>query len=317
MKIDVAERDATRANGARETEQSKEGVDDHELEQLDQALNGLESHGSRARGGAQDRLLKRIRGSAKSPANRIKSRPGQEEQDSSAYNDTHESRYDGNYALTKVAEFDSRMTFLESILGLDALPLPTQDRNSAQPILPTLTKLEKQLSALSSSSGSTLDSMGKRVRQLTQDTEKLDEARKSAKTSLEVLKASHEDARHSAMASGTNAAILEDSEQTSKINALYGTLATIESLAPLLPSVLDRLRSLRLIHADAANASQSLSSVEQKQSDMAEEIKSWREGLQKVEAVMKDGESRMGENTKVVEAWVKELEGRIQRIGSP
>ena len=79
--------------------------------------------------------------------------------------------------------------------------------------------------------------------------------------------------------------------------------------------MLDRLRSLRLIHADAAGASQSLAAVEKKQAEMGEEIRSWREGLRKVEEVMRGGEERMKGNARVVEKWVKELEGRVRALG--
>lgn len=108
---------------------------------------------------------------------------------------------------------------------------------------------------------------------------------------------------------------LGDPEQISKINALYGTLSTIESLSPLLPSVLDRLRSLRAIHADAATASQNLTLVESRQADMAEEIRSWREGLERMEGMVTKGEESMTGNAEMVEGWVRELEGRMERLG--
>jgi nuclear migration protein JNM1 len=107
---------------------------------------------------------------------------------------------------------------------------------------------------------------------------------------------------------------LEDPEQIAKVNALYGTLATIESLSPMLPAVLDRLRSLRAIHADAATASESLGRVEKRQEDMGTEIQRWREGLEKVEAAMLEGEKTMGGNMTVVEGWVKELEAKMESL---
>lgn len=220
--------------------------------------------------------------------------------------------------LVKIADFDTRITFLESILGIDSIPLPTQGRPAHKAILPVLDTLDRKISTMSSSSPSYLDTVGKRIRQLTQEAEKLDEARKSAKTSLEALSSSQEEKRTNSATHGEAAAVagLDNPELSSKINALFGTLPTIESLAPLLPSVLDRLRSLRLIHADAANASRNLADVEKRQAEMAEEIRSWREGLEKVEESMKTGEKRLVENTKVIEEWVKDLEGRIGKLGS-
>jgi nuclear migration protein JNM1 len=162
--------------------------------------------------------------------------------------------------------------------------------------------------------------MSRRVRQLTQDAEKLKEARTAAKAAQEALRSSENDAPPTSTPSSRSqniaqsSASVDDEDQAAKINALYGTLPTIEKLAPLLPPVLDRLRSLRTIHADAAGASEALKEVERQQQEMAAEIRKWREGLDKVEAVMKASEGRIGGNMKVVEGWVKELEARMAKL---
>jgi nuclear migration protein JNM1 len=135
----------------------------------------------------------------------------------------------------------------------------------------------------------------------------LDEARKSAKVAQEDLRAASGDSK---MEDDDDI----DSEQVAKINALYGTLATIEHLSPMLPSLLDRLRSLRAIHADAATASETLEKVAKGQEDMAGDIRKWREGLEKVEQAIKQGEQTMGGNMKAVEGWVKDLEERMARL---
>ena len=320
LKTDVEKR---RLNGENRPEEENQppddDIDEEGLELLSHALKSIDMLDAKSGSSAESRLVRRLAVPVKPESLSLASGasdPSQQSQDKSTYTVTYAPEYQANHALAKAADFDARLTLLETILGLDSLPLPTQEKSSTKAVLPTLENLERQISTLSSSSGSTLDSMGKRVRQLTQDAEKLDEARKSAKVSYESLKASKDEAIASEVVTGESMGSIEDPEQTSKINALYGTLATIESLAPLLPSVLDRLRSLRLIHTDAANASQSLANVEKKQAEMAEDIKSWREGLEKVEAVMKDGESRMSGNMKVVEGWVKELEERMQKLSA-
>ncbi len=234
------------------------------------------------------------------------------------YTMTYAPTYQHNNTLAKVADFDARLAMLETVLGVEAIPLPSQDASPAKAVIPILASLDKQISTLSSSTELSLDSVSRRVRQLTQDTEKLDEARKSAKAAQEELTEYTLPAHINALSKTEEAKsdkIIDHFEQTSKINALYGTLSTIESLAPLLPSLLDRLRSLRYIHADAATASQSLAKVEARQEAMVEEIKGWREGLEKVEKAMEQGEQTMNGNTKMVEGWVKELEDRMQTLG--
>ncbi|KAI9640656.1 hypothetical protein NHQ30_010963 [Ciborinia camelliae] len=220
----------------------------------------------------------------------------------STYTVTYAPTYQQSHALAKAADFDGRLALLEKVLGLNS----TMDSTSNSiAVLPTLDILERQVSILTESTPSSLDSISRRVRTLTQEAEKLEESRKSAKAAQDSLRSaggeiSPDDG--------------EDSEQISKINALYGTLPTIENLAPLLPSLLDRLRSLRAIHADAATASENLDRVEQRQVEMSNDIKKWQEGLEKVEEAIKQGETVIGGNMKVVEGWVKDLEDKMSKI---
>ena len=44
----------------------------------------------------------------------------------------------------------------------------------------------------------------------------------------------------------------------------------------LLPHLLDRLRSLRVIHADAATTKFTLDQIDKQQDEMAEDIKKWQ-----------------------------------------
>jgi nuclear migration protein JNM1 len=226
--------------------------------------------------------------------------------ESATYTVTYAPTYQQSHALAKAADFDGRLALLEKALGISPAELPSLNESSTpKAILPTLDTLQRQISVISESTPSSLDSISRRVRTLTQEAERLEESRKAAKTAQDVLRAAGGDFTSEER---------EDSEQVAKINALYGTLSTIESLAPLLPSLLDRLRSLRAIHADAATASESLDRTEKKQAEMASDIKKWREGLEKVEEAMKNGETVMSGNMKVVEGWVKDLEQKMEKL---
>jgi len=226
--------------------------------------------------------------------------------DSATYTITYAPTYQQSHALAKAADFDGRLALLEKALGISAAELPSSTANGVpKPILPTLDTLQRQISVISESTPSSLDSISRRVRALTQEAERLEDSRKAAKLAQDALRAAGGD-----IASEDG----EDSEQVAKINALYGTLPTIENLAPLLPSLLDRLRSLRAIHADAATASDSLDRVERQQTEMAADIKKWREGLEKVEEALKQGETTMSGNMKAVEGWVKELEQKMEQL---
>lgn len=230
-----------------------------------------------------------------------------------SYTVTYAPTYQQSHALAKAADFDARLSLVETLLGVETIHLPTQDRPSYAAVLPTLDSLDRQISTLSSSTNSSLDLIDRKVKQLTQDTQKLAEARTSARTAQDALNLSLEIAVIDPNKQMQDA---EMSEKNAKINALYGTLPTIDSLAPLLPSVLDRLKSLQSVHAGAASASQNLLKLEAQQQSMSEELKSWREGLEKVEKAVEQGEQTMMGNAKVVEAWVKELEDRMRKMGA-
>ncbi|KAB5580143.1 Dynamitin-domain-containing protein [Coniochaeta sp. 2T2.1] len=227
--------------------------------------------------------------------------------DTATYTVTYAPSYEQTHALAKAADFDRRLVLLEKSLGIGSSAFPELDANGLpRAVLPTLETLQKQISTLSDASTSSLDTITRRVRTLTQEAENLEKARQNAKAAQEALASTGV-----APQEGPDA---EESEQTAKINALYGTLPTIENLAPLLPPLLDRLRSLRAIHADAATASETLARIDKRQTDMAGDINQRREGLEKVEAAMQQGEAAMGGNMKVVEGWVKELEAKVAKL---
>ncbi|KAI4867531.1 Dynamitin-domain-containing protein [Hypoxylon rubiginosum] len=229
--------------------------------------------------------------------------PTQPTVDGTTYTVTYAPSYEQSHALAKAADFDRRLVLLEKAIGITSSAMPELEGNGLpRAIMPTLDTLQNQILTLSEASTSSLDSISRRVRTLTQEAEQLEKSRKAAKAAQDSL------------ATGGSPVELDDSEQTAKINALYGTLPTIESLAPLLPPLLDRLRSLRAIHADAATASDTLEHIEQSQSDMATDIKQWREGLEKIEAAMNEGETAMTANMKTVDGWVKDLEVKVSKL---
>ena len=289
-----------------------------DLDSLSRALDGVESSSRSGVSRAATRLIRRIESAAPSqapPTNGVATQPSQQPLTSPAYTFNYAPTYPKDHTLAKVADFDARLTMLETILGVDTVPLATQHRADAKPILPALGSLQRQMSVVSNATDSSLESKSRRIKQLTKDAEKLTEARKAAKAAQEALSDSDASSRRPSVANiGTASEEMEDPERLSKINALYGTLPTIESLSPLLPPLLDRLRSLRSVHAEAANANQRLSKAESRQAVIADELKSWREGLEKIEGVLARNEQTMNGNMSSVEGWVRELEERVKQL---
>lgn len=223
--------------------------------------------------------------------------------DDATYTVTYAPTYEQSHALAKATDFDRRLLMLEKGLGINASLLPEAGADGLpRAILPTLDSMNKQISTLSEASTANLDAISRRVRTLAQEQDKLNDSREKAKSLREEL--------------GRNgsAAQPEESEQEAKINALYGILPTIENLTPILPPLLDRLRSLRAIHADAATASDTLARIEKQQAEMAAELKQWNEGLVKIETAIKEGNDSVEKNKQVMEEWVKDLEERMEDL---
>ncbi|KAL1651197.1 hypothetical protein SLS58_000535 [Diplodia intermedia] len=248
-------------------------------------------------------------------------------------------------ALSRAADFDARLSQLEKALGLNANNMPDIAAYPPRSILHNLDTLERQLQTISEVSTSSLDAASRRVQKLTQEAERLDELRRSARASQDggssptggrqrssTVSANAAAAAAAAAAGGGGApmapdgaggpppemmgAYIEDPERVAKINALFGTLQTIEHLSPTLPLVLERLRTLRLIHTSAGTAAHTLDELEKRQAEQAEEIRQWGDALTKVEESLKQGEGTLQDNIKTVGDWVRDLEARIAKFAA-
>ncbi|KAI9802199.1 MAG: hypothetical protein M1825_002919 [Sarcosagium campestre] len=280
------------------------------------------ARGPSAAGGAEAQLVRKINTSlvAAGPRHTTISQTDNDEGQGistlPSYTINYAPDFEQTHTLAKVADFDSRLLLLEKVLGLPS-PL-SMDFNPPTPILQNLGTLQDQLKTLVDASPASLDALSRRVRQLTHETEKFDEARRQLKAGakqVETSRPGHDDDEDEGAAGDTSADGGIDEERAAKVTALYGTLPTIENLAPLLPPLLDRLRSLRDIHAGAADASDTLAEVEKRQEEMEKEIQGWRESLEQTEASMRRNEETLKGNVQVVEGWVRDLEARLAKAG--
>lgn len=306
--IEEAKEQYGKLKAAEKTPEDADAAGEDELASLSQVLDEISRQPETLSQGLGFRPLRTAPASVKAPAESV-DQPDAEEGTSATYTVTYAPTYEQTHALAKAADFDQRLALLERAIGIGSSALPELDSSGLpRAIVPTLEKLQQQVSTLSGASSSSLDTISRKVRQLTQEAEQLEKSRRQAKLARDAL------ATTVTGASSPGTPDSEESEQTTKINALYSTLPTIETLTPLLPPLLDRLRSLRTIHTDAATASEALDRIEKRQTDMASDIQQWREGLEKIEASIKDGDVSMGNNMKVVEGWVKDLEEKMAKL---
>jgi nuclear migration protein JNM1 len=203
------------------------------------------------------------------------------------------------YVLSQAADFDKRISQLENNLGLNGNTMPELSDRPSFPVFSTLQTLEQTLGLLGDASTNNLEGAIQQIRKLTADAEQ--------------LKATREDAARSGSVSGdSNSPAYPDQE--AKINALYGTLPSIDKLSPILPLVLERLRTLRLVHTSAWQADEVLSELEKRQSKQEEEIKKWERQLVIVEKDMEKATTTMHNNIKVVGDDVKKIEARVEKL---
>ncbi|RAR15634.1 dynactin subunit 2 [Stemphylium lycopersici] len=205
------------------------------------------------------------------------------------------------FVLNQAAEFDRRITQMEGSLGLNANTMPELSEHTPFPVAATLTRLEQTLGLIGDASSNNLDTVTQNVKKLTAEAEHLKEVRKEA-------------AEAGAASNDNKVAAYPDQE--AKINALYGTLPSIDKLSPILPLVLERLRTLRFVHTSAWQADEVLTELERRQSTQEQEIKKWERQLEILEKDMKKAETTMINNIKTVGDDVKMLEGKMAKLVS-
>ncbi|KAJ4992145.1 Arp2/3 complex [Stagonosporopsis vannaccii] len=199
------------------------------------------------------------------------------------------------YVLAQAAEFDQRMIRMEHSLGLNGNTIPEMGEGTTFPVFTTLQRLEQTLGAIGDASTNNLDAASQQIKKLMGEAEDLKEAR------LEASRAGSSD----------NSTGLD---QEAKVNALYGTLPSIDKLSPVLPLVLERLRTLRLVHTSACQADEVLTELESRQAKQEEEIKNWEKQLELVEEDVKKQEKAMQGNVKVVGNDIKMLEEKLAKL---
>jgi nuclear migration protein JNM1 len=203
------------------------------------------------------------------------------------------------YVLHQAADFDKRITQLENSLGLNGNTMPELSDRPSLPVFATLQTLEQTLGVLSDASANNLEGAVQQIKQLTADAEQLKATRSDA-------------ARSGSVSTDGNAIAYPDQE--AKINALYGTLPSIDKLSPILPLVLERLRTLRLVHTSAWQADEVLSALESRQARQEEEIQKWERQLVIVEKDMEKCTVAMHNNIKVVGEDVKRIDARVEKL---
>lgn len=196
------------------------------------------------------------------------------------------------FVLDQAKQCDERLSSLETSLGLDGNTMPDLGDKAPFPVFATLERIEQTIGLVNNASQSNLEAAGAQIKKMVTEAEQLKELRSEASGDEES----------------------PNLQQEAKINALYGTLPSIDKLSPVLPMMLERLRTLRLVHTSAWAADDVLTELENRQSQQEAEIKKWAQSIQEVEADVKKCEAAMQSNMHTVGDWVKKLEERVAKL---
>ncbi|KAK3208304.1 hypothetical protein GRF29_77g292779 [Pseudopithomyces chartarum] len=196
------------------------------------------------------------------------------------------------YVLEQAKEFDERLAKLEASLGLNGNTMPDIGENAPFPVFTTLERIEQTVGLVADASQGSLEAAGAQIKKMIADAEQLRDYRSEASQDGES----------------------PNPEQEAKINALYGTLPSIDKLSPILPMMLERLRTLRLVHTSAWAADDVLTELEKRQGQQEEEIKKWEQSLQEVEEDVKKCEAALQTNMHTVGDWVRKIEERVAKL---
>jgi nuclear migration protein JNM1 len=203
------------------------------------------------------------------------------------------------HVLKQAADFDSRLTQLENSMGLNGNTMPDLGDKAPFPVFTTLERIEQTIGLVGDATQGNLEAASTNIKKLIADAEQLKQKQQDASRDPE-----------------NPSSPPQNPEQEAKVNALYGTLPSIEKLTPMLPLVLERLRTLRLVHTSAWQADEVLTELENRQSLQEAEIKKWDKALQDLEVDVKKCEKAQTSNMKVVGDWVKRIEEQVAKLPS-
>lgn len=188
--------------------------------------------------------------------------------------------------LAKIVAFDSRLASLEAAFGLGAVDLAASSNTSVLPVLPTLSILDQQIALLSNPDH--LSRLESRVQLLGSEKP---QTNGDAKSEVEASTLSAED--------------------IVQLRSLHALVPTITNLGPSVLPTIERLKSLRTLHQQAAKSGQFMDDIERRQAETDKDIRAWQDGLSKVEEAIRQAEAGFKSDTAELEKWVHDLETRI------
>ena len=202
-----------------------------------------------------------------------------------------------------MVQLEARLSELESTLGLQQALLD-ESKPLPRPVLPTLSRLEHQLSLLSQPRH--LDAISRRVKVLVTEMDRVHDVRRKL---TDPAASTNAESSTSSNASST----LTPAEVT-KLQHLFDVSTRLEPLLPVLPSVLDRLQTLSDLHASAAHFGSTLDELEEAKEARQQQEDELDELLHKMEVNMEENRKKVEANLESLQSRIEDVAGRLERV---
>ncbi|KAK9468870.1 Dynamitin-domain-containing protein [Lipomyces arxii] len=189
-------------------------------------------------------------------------------------------------AASKMLDLDARLANLERALGNTSSLASLTRTTYEQPILPTLASLTQAINTL------------------TLSPDKFDQSL----TKLQQLVAVADTLPKTAPAR------TGEQDDDAKVTTLYNSLGTIETLARVVPSLLDRLKSLHHLHSESSQVVESIDHIKQALDRAETDIAKWLNAVENAEKKVDELEQREKDNLESVKTWISELERQVANI---
>ncbi|KAK7205887.1 hypothetical protein BZA70DRAFT_277347 [Myxozyma melibiosi] len=205
---------------------------------------------------------------------------------------------------SKLLDLDARLATLEKALGSTSSILFTNTFQTTvfeQPVIPTLLSLSQRVSAFTASPekiSALIETVNAQQKSAAEREKKVVGSSGSRSTTTTTIRPSSGDVYGNAA----------EGEYREKIDQLYASLQNVEKLATIVPGLLDRLMSLRYIHAEAGNVVGSVEELRKEMTATEGLVGKWKDAVDGAEKRLDALEEREKSNLQTVEEWVKELE---------
>ncbi|SNX86263.1 uncharacterized protein MEPE_04972 [Melanopsichium pennsylvanicum] len=206
-----------------------------------------------------------------------------------------------------VVQLEARLSELECTLGIQEALLD-ESKPVPRPVLPSLSRLEHQISLLSQPRH--LDAISRRVKVLVTEMDRVHDVRRKLTTDP----SSFVDPTSSSSSSTTSPSSTLTSAEVSKLQSMFEVSTRLEPLLPLLPKVVNRLQSLADLHASAAYFGSALDDLEDGKEARLQQEQELEELLRKMEMNMEETRIKVEQNFESLLGRVENLSGRLDKL---